>query len=151
MPQKKSWLDKGIESIIKKDPVYADKIMMKNALPQKMSEVLLDFAKPLLDEIDPHNKKALNSAILTAVTVWNKIVHIERQTPSDSFADRLNRKSMMVMYRRAFKGDIGESVLAALQERKQSLYPDNKCRIVDFDINWDDPEYTYHLTVMSIS
>jgi len=148
MPQKKSWLDRGIESIAQ-NPAYNGKIIVKNALPQKMSEVLIDFAKPLLDAIDQLDRKALKAAFQMAITVWNYSIVIDRNNPSESFADRLNRKTLKAMVARAFSGDIGEGVLNALMERKQSLYPDNNRLIGDFDIKWEDGQDIFHLTVMS--
>ena len=146
MPNKKSWLDSGIESITR-NPAYEGKIIVKNALPQKMSGVLLDFAKPLLDSFDQNDRIALKSAIQMSITVWNYSIVIGRENPS--FADRINKKALKSMIARAFSGDIGESVLSALLERKQSRYPENNRMIADFNIEWDDSQNSYHLTVMS--
>ena len=54
---------------------------LKNALPQKMSEVLLDFAAPLLDAIDKSDKVVLESTIKTATFMWNYAVISSGQYP----------------------------------------------------------------------
>ena len=72
MDDKNKWLDAGIENMLK-NPAYAksNTTILKNMLPQKMSAVLLDFAKPLLDAIDLSDETTLRSAIMVAVTIWN--------------------------------------------------------------------------------
>ena len=47
IPNKKQSDNAGIEAIIKKNPVYAGKYIMKDMQPVKMSAVILDFAKLL--------------------------------------------------------------------------------------------------------
>jgi hypothetical protein len=49
----------------------------------------------------------------------------------------------------AFSDEIGKVVLKALLDRKKSLYPDNKHGITGFDIDWNDADSSYHLTVMA--
>ena len=134
----RAWLLRGMENFL-----------VDMLLEPEMSEVLLDFAKPLLDGIDQLDRRALNASIKMAVTVWNYSIIISRNCPTDSFAERLNKKSMTAMVKRAFRGEIGESVLTALLERKDSLYPDINRFIADFNIEWEDAQDTYHLTVMS--
>ena len=146
MPKTKTWLDKGVENITRK-PGYAEKIILKNMLPQKMSEVLLDFAKPLLDSIDLLNRLALESTLQMAIVVWNYSIMIDK--PSGNPVDAAEKKSMEAMMTKAFGGPIGESVLKTLLDRKRSLYPDNKHSITDFDIKWDDCAGSYHIVVMS--
>ena len=63
----KTWLDKGTENIIERNPFFVNKTIFKNAHPQKMSEVLLDLAMPLLDEIDKSNKKDVEAIIEMAI------------------------------------------------------------------------------------
>ena len=69
MGNKNKWLDAGIERMTKK-PAYAkaNTTILKNALPEKMSAVLLNFAKPLLDEIDINWNKSKTEFHLTVLT-----------------------------------------------------------------------------------
>ena len=148
MPKKKSWLDKGIENVAK-DPAYNGKIIVKNALPKKMSEVLLDFAEPLLDAIDQDDSAAFEAAVRVAVTAWNYLIVTDPSGQSDSFTDKQYRKSLKALPARAFSDDVGEAVLTALTERKKLLYPDNNRLIADLSIAWDASKDEYHLTVIS--
>ena len=82
MSKKNKWLDAGIERMTEK-PAYskANTTILKNALPEKMSAVLLDFAKPLLDEIDLTDDVVLKSTIMMAMTIWNYSIVIDGKAP----------------------------------------------------------------------
>ena len=108
-----------------------------------MSEVLLNFAKPLFDGIDMSDRLALESAIKMAATVWNYSVVRDKPT------GRLNKKAMEARVAEVFSGNIGESVLKTLLERKKALYPDNLHGITDFEIKWNSADSQFHLMVMS--
>ena len=148
MPKNKSWLDSGIESITK-NPAYDGKYILKNMHPQKMSGVLLDFAKPLLDSIDQLNRSAVNASIQMAITVWNYSIIVKQDNASSGLADGFDVKSMKMMMERAFSDDIGKGVLSTLLERKESLYPANNRFITDYDLKWNDAGDEYRLTVLS--
>ena len=149
MKKFESWLDKGTEKILGK-PEYANKKfkIMNNALPQKMSEVLLDFAAPLLDAIDKSDKVVLESTIKMATFMWNYAVISSGQYP------KILTKSLVNQVKTTVENQIGNdpifrTFLAILMERKKSLYPDNNRMIVDFNVNWDRNGDTFHLTVLS--
>ena len=126
---------------------YAGKTILKDILPKKMSETLLDFAKPLLDGIDMSNRLALESAIKMAVVVWNYSVIMDK--PSGGLVNRLNKKSLEVMVAKAFSDPIGKGVLRTLLERKKALYPDNLHCIANFEVKWNPDGSAFHLTVMA--
>jgi len=142
MADKKTWLNKDTEDIAKK-PEYAGKTILKNMHPQKMSEVLLNFSKPLLDEIDQLDKLILNSALKIAVVVWNYSVLMDKS--SLGFMDRMIKKSMETIIVKMFSDEIGKSVFQTLLDRKKSLYPDNKRGITDFNIKWDNNCRIYYI------
>ena len=146
MPKNKTWLDNAVERIASK-PEYAGKTILKNALPQKMSGVLLDFAKPLLDGIDMSDRLALESAIRMAATVWNYSVVMDK--PTGGLTGRINKKSLEARVAKAFSGNIGQSVLKTLLDRKKALYPDNLHGIADFEVKWNPSGSQFHLTVMA--
>ena len=147
--ENKTWLDKGTDSIIEQNPLFANKTILKNAHKEKMSEVLLDLAMPLLDEIDKSNKGDVEAIIKAAVTAWNYSIIIDKTYPTNEFADRLNKKSAKAIFMRKQKGNIKKRMLTMLFERKESLYPDNKRIIGGFDIKWDDIGKEFHLTILS--
>ena len=146
MSKNKTWLDNAVERIASK-PEYKGKTILKNTLPQKMSEVLLDFAKPLLDGIDMSDRLALESVIKMAATVWNYSIVMGK--PSGGIISRLHKKSIEAMVAKAFSGNIGECVLKTLLDRKKALYPDNKHAVADFEVKWNSDGSQFHLTVMS--
>lgn len=146
MPKKKPWLDDAVERIASR-PEYSGKTILKSALPNKMSETLLDFAKPLLDGIDMTDRLALDSALRMAVTVWNYSILMDK--PSQGLAGSLEKESFEGMITKAFSGVIGESVLKTLLNRKQTLYPDNPLGITDFEIKWKSDGSAFRLVVMA--
>jgi hypothetical protein len=146
MTEKKTWRDKGIDSLAA-NPVFDGKIIVKNILPQKMSEVLLDFAKPLLDETDPFKKGAFQAILKTAILVWN--YSIMKDNPESFSKGDLTREQLDAMIALVFSAPVGKEVLRFYLERKKSLYPDNKHCITDFDLKWDEAGSAFHLTVMT--
>ena len=150
MAGKNKWLDAGIERMLKK-PAYAESNMtiLKNALPQKMSAVLLDFAKPLLDITDLSDKAATRSAVMVAISIWNYSIINDENAPSNIVKDSLDKKMIISMTEKAFRGYIVERIFADLLERKKSLYPENYRIIGDFDLNWNKSGSEFHLSVLS--
>ena len=145
----KSWLDKGTEKILSK-PEYANKkfAIMKNALPQKMSEVLLDFAAPLLDTINMSDKAVLESTIQTAVFIWNYAIIKGGHYPKTLTKRMADQIKTLVEKQLSCDPDF-RMLFTILLDRKKSLYPDNNRMIVDFNISWDKKDETMHLTVLS--
>ena len=149
MNKKNKWLDAGIERITN-NPAYtnANTTILKNALPEKMSSVLLDFAKPLLDEIDLNDCSVLKSTIMMAMTIWNYSIVIDGKAPK-GIIDTALQTSIKAAVKNACQGPIGERVLFELLNRKKVLYPKNYKIIGDFDINWNKSKTEFHLTVLT--
>jgi len=149
MENKNKWLDAGIERMTKK-PSYAkaNTTILKNALPEKMSAMLLNFAKPLLDEVDLTDDVVTKSTIMMAVTIWNYSVLIDGKAPR-GMVDKALQTSIKAAVKNACQGPIGERVLLELLNRKKALYPDNYKIIGDFDINRDKSKTEIHLTVLT--
>ena len=149
MYNKNKWLDAGIERMMK-NPSYkkANTTILKNALPEKMSAVLLDFAKPLLDEVDLTDDAVLKSTIMMAMTIWNYSIVIDGKAPKGIF-DAEMQTSIKAAVKNACQGPIGERVLLELLNRKKALYPDNYRIIGDFDINWNMSKTEFHLTILT--
>ena len=145
MSPESSWLDKGVSRIMnrsKPNDRSKGQLILKNMLPKKMSEVLLDFAEPLLEGLSPNaDTESRKSVLQVAVVIWNYSIALKTQ----------NQKYIKLFknIRPMFDGGIGEQVLALMMGRKESLYPENNTYIADFDLNWDEKESEYHLTVMS--
>jgi hypothetical protein len=149
MGNKNNWLDAGIERMTKK-PAYAkaNTTILKNALPEKISAVLLNFAKPLLDTVDLTDDAVTKSTIMMAVTIWNYSIIIDGKAPK-GIVDTALQTSIKTAVKSACQGPIGERVLFELLNRKKALYPDNYKIIGDFDINWNKSKTEFHLTVLT--
>jgi len=150
MADKNKWLDAGLENMLK-NPAYAksNTTILKNMLPQKMSAVLLDFAKPLLDITDLSDKAAAKSAITVAATVWNYSIINDDNASSSLAIGSPDKKSILTAIENAFHGYIGERIFADLLSRKKSLYPENNRIIGDFDLNWNESGTEVHLSVIT--
>jgi len=149
MREHRTWLDKGTDKILKK-PEYANKNfkMVKNALPQKMSEILLDFAAPFLESIDMSNRIALKSAVKMAVFIWNYSIIDSGCQPKNIDDSTVNSVKQLVK-KQLYNDPIGRVVITTLLERKKVLYPDNNRMIMDFDVSWDKTGENVHLTILS--
>jgi len=113
-----------------------------------MSAILLDFAKPMLDEVDLTDEVVLKSTIMMAMTIWNYSIVIDGNAPK-GIVDKSLQSSIKAAVRNACQGSIGEIVLLELLNRKKVLYPDNYKIIGDFDINWNKSKTEFHLTVLT--
>ncbi len=146
MAKKKTWLDKGIDSLSKRG-LLEGKTILKNSLPKKMSEVLLDFAKPLLDGIDTSDKRTLDAALKVAVTVWNYAVMSGKSAVDSTDAELKNLFNTIIAH--GFSDPIGKEVLRVLLGRKKQMYPELTLKIADFDLKWDSDGEEFHVTVIS--
>ena len=141
----------GIEAIIKKNPIYAGKYIMKDMLPVKMSAVILDFARPLFDKTDLTNKRAAEKTVQKAVEIWNNFIVIEKVSAKagerwkrmykSALAERIRTQSLSF---RINKADFYE-----LLKRKETLYPENKYFILEYNVRWSDEDSQMHLTVLT--
>jgi hypothetical protein len=148
MAKKKTRLDKGIE-LLSKSGSLDGKTILKNALPQKMSEVLLNFAAPLLDEIDVSDEKVLCATLKMATIVWNYAV--AKDKPAINSSDKRVFELLKLTVTQAFSDPVGKEVLRTLLDRKKLLYPELMLKIADFNLNRDDASGEFHLTVVSVN
>ena len=149
MSKKSKWLDAGIDRMSKK-PAYSNTstTILKNALPEKMSAVLLDYAKPLLDEVDLTDDVVLKSTIMMAMIIWNYSIVIDGKAPK-GIVDISLQSSIKEAVKNACQGPLGERVMLELLNRKKALYPENYKIIGDFDINWNKSKTEFHLTILT--
>ena len=139
----------GIKKIIQ-DPKFAGKLILKDMLPIKMSTVLLDFAKPLLDKTDFSNKRAAEKTIQKAVEVWNYSIVLDRVCAnSGAEENRLYRLAMAAMIKNKLSFRISQSDYKSLLERKESLYPDYNHFIIEHNVRWSDGGNQMHLAVVT--
>jgi len=99
---------------------------------EKMSEVIQDFAEPLLDGAD--SPEEVKKALVIAMVAWNHSLLQEAGEPglggikSDLLADPTVR-----------------GVFESLVERKWALYPDNRRFILDYELIPSGHEYRFNV------
>jgi len=96
---------------------------------QKMSEVILDFAKPLTDVVPEDNDEAFRKAIITAIIVWNASIvsEAERKSMIQEMADKIRKADPQA------EADF-LVIVENLLQRKWRYFPSNKRFIMDFEI-----------------
>jgi hypothetical protein len=108
--------------------------------PVKMSEVILDFAKPLLDlarDFDEQEK-----AVKLAILAWNLSL-----LPGKELQKGLDKIRSSAHFEGRSEPDPLETVVLQLIERKQDLFPTIDRRIMDHDVV--ETPHGLHLNVVS--
>ncbi len=95
--------------------------------PRKLSEVLLEFAKPLLDELD--DAESCERAIELVALSWNLSLLDERERWRilHDFAADMGQRDALVQQQT-------EQMVRELVERKKALYPEDRRMVVDFKL-----------------
>jgi hypothetical protein len=128
-------------------PLRAMKMM---ELP-KMSTVLAEFAEPLLAELGP-NATALEwrGVLLLASTVWNMIRYADERcvvTGEEHAYDMEQELLDQLTVAARWPREQCEAVVAELEDRKRSLFPDDPRIVVD--IRTVDTENGVHVSALS--
>lgn len=116
-----------------------------------MSEVLAEFAAPLLDELGPDaTAMEWRGVLLLAATVWNMIHYADERCAVtgeehsyDMESELLDRMTVAAQWPRKQC----EAVVAELEGRKRRLFPDD-LRIV-VDVRTVDTEDGVHVSALS--
>ena len=105
-------------------------------MPEKMSEILLDFAEQLLaDEYTEDSISEMEKALIGAVMIWNYAVVM--YTKGAKRVKLLVRIRLSLM-QRLYLGQIGKKgFFSMMLKRKQRLYPNNRRIIAGVDVHWD--------------
>lgn len=106
---------------------------------RKMSEIILDFAKPLLDETDGSFEN-YKKALIVVIIAWN----IALMDDIDEQLEELNKH--MNLEDEQFLEDMS-LILNLLVQRKLDFYSDVKRMVMDYDIV--DTGDGFHLNVVS--
>jgi len=124
------------------EPSLPHKVLINPSGHEKMSEVILKFAQPMLDASD--NGESTRKAINLAILAWNfAIIH-----------ERSGEKALDEIIHKTMKPDTDEAkieefkrYLAMLFIRKRELFPDNKRVILDYQIT--EARDNFHLDVVT--
>jgi hypothetical protein len=121
-----------------------EKVLINPPEHEKMSEVILDFAQPLLDMSD--NDEATQKAIDFAIVAWNFAIIKERS----------GEQALEEMMRKTAKPGTDEAMIERykphfdmLFQRKRELFPDNQRMILDYEFT--ESRDKFHLNVLSYS
>lgn len=100
---------------------YPETLVVPDTAGEKMSEVIEDFAAPLLEDAD--SLEQVRRALAFAMVAWNYALRDEpdRAKPEPAHAALLSDP----IVKQAF-----ESLVA----RKQELYPDNQRAVLDYEL-----------------
>lgn len=116
------------------------KVAIETSNPQKMSEIIIDYAEPLL-EISTTDKDQ-EKAVIMAITLWN--LAILKENERQDMIDSLNP----LLLQGDDPADLNQ-IIDYFMERKQLLYPDVNRMILDYDcVHTTD---RLHLNVVSNS
>src|SRR5581483_7367963 len=99
---------------------------------EKMSEVIEDFAAPLLEGADSPDE--VKKALLIAMIDWNY-----------SLLDEADRAEPDTAYETVFADPVGKQLLERLLIRKQELFPDNRRAILDFELIPAGTEFRFNV------
>ena len=112
-----------------------------------MSEILLDFAEPIVNAVDMDDRDAYENAIKMSIVFWNASTMIEMSRTSRKGIIRKLLDALMVhkllkpFTRNAESNEISLFMLG----RKQQLYPNVNRLIMDYELI--DTVDGYHITV----
>jgi uncharacterized membrane protein YheB (UPF0754 family) len=116
-----------------------DVVITANPQKEKMSEVLLEFAKPLTDECE--TEKAFYNALQISAIAWNSsfLSPGERNKLIDESINKyINYNNERAM---------AKEILSKMLERKKKKFPNINRMIMDFQISYRDGQQ--HLEVIS--
>jgi len=109
---------------------------------RKMSEVIIDFAEPLLNAIDDCDHELFEYVISFAIICWNASLLPQKKQKKVLFSmvDKLAESD--VLFRLSVEDDV-----RVLLERKKAFFADDKRMVVDYKIVEENG--LYHLFAMS--
>lgn len=116
-----------------------DAVITTNTQNEKMSEVLLEFAKPLIDECK--DDKAFYKALQISAIAWNSSFFSPEERKKlidESFNKYINDNN---------EREIAKEILSKMLERKEKKFQNIKRKILDFQISYRDGQQ--HLNVIS--
>jgi len=100
--------------------------MVRDSTLEKMSDIILDYAAPILDVIDTEAMEEYEKAIGLAITFWNCSL-MEEKPGGHEEVQRLLKPLMM--------NSGGKDFVNHMLERKRYMYPDSKRVIMDFELS----------------
>ena len=109
---------------------------------RKMSEVILDFAEPLLDAID--DDELFENAVGCAVVCWNLsfLQEMKQKRQVRAIVNKFDKSGLLTRFE-------AEDCVRMLLERKRILFADEKRIVINYKIVEEEEDH-YHLFVTSV-
>lgn len=106
----------------------------QNFPSRKISETLIDFAKPFIDIVDENTtQEQLEQGFTIAITVWNAVVF--EAVKKDSKYLKMLRTSILEMDENS---DYGYDMIESLISRKKEFFTDDLRAIGNFSLKYND-------------
>lgn len=119
----------SLEDKIKRSGIFqGDKVEFVHGMKEKMSEVLLDFAEPLLEGIEDDDYKAMEKAIGFAAAVWNLSL-----MPKTEQKEELNDILKIAAKDDPEMLNVAEGMVRMLLDRKEKYFPNNRRFIINYE------------------
>ena len=103
--------------------------LIRDSSQEKMSDILLTYAKPFIDTINTDNKEDYERAIQISMIFWNCAIMYE------AAKSRKDRKEIIKMLKPVMLDAESKSVVNYMLVRKQQLYPGNKRMIMNYELS----------------
>ena len=116
-----------------------DQKVVRDERLEKMSDILLDYGKPIIGTIGSSDKAEYENAIKICMVFWN--CAIMEESPK-------MRKELKKMLRPVMPDAESKSVVEYMLERKRQMYPNNKRLMMNYELA-DLPGGGFYLSVAS--
>ena len=114
--------------------------IVRNATPEKMSEILLEYAKPFMDVVTSDSKEEYDKSIKIAMILWNCAI-------IESAKGSKGRKEIEKVLKPVLSDAESKGVLRFMLERKREMFPNNNRIIMGYELT-ETPD-GFHLSVAS--
>src|SRR5687768_3413578 len=101
----------------------------------KMSDTLLEFAGPFLEmTVDPSDLGSVRTGLSFAALVWNGLALLEKDhEEAEAFGVETLERAHAALVDLGMSDDEAAELIALLDERKQTLFPDEDRLVVSVD------------------
>lgn len=124
------------------DPSLPDKVVFNSPNHEKMSDVIIKFAAPWLDEVPDDD--SVRPIIELALMAWNFAIIKEHE--GEPAVDRILRETATLGTSDATREEF-KAFLEKFFQRKRELFPDNQRMILDYELT--ESSDNFHLNVVS--
>ena len=129
--------DRMKDKMIELNDGIKNKLIRDSSL-ERMSDILVEYAKPFMDTIDCGNREEYEKALMLSIMLWNCSIIGEKHN---------DHKMVKKMLKPIMPDADSKMVMSYMLERKRQMYPNNKRMIINYELT-DTPD-GLHLSVAS--